>query len=394
MVFTDTSSQEDDNVDGPKVLTPFDHSAMLSPFPTSSPVLGNGKVHLTLLTPSTPSFSTLDFTYPLKLIPSNPHILRPIEPSAESQNLAERSLNLMETNTHIRPATVPLLFLLTYGGGLLPIDRIHLSIALDAHTRLTIATQGSTKIYKSTPATASTSGNIQAEPSTATNLTSTQTLHCTLYSHSSLCYFPHPIQPFASSRYAQVQTFDLHDGASLGLLDWVSEGRRARGESWDFEAWRGRNEVWTVRRQTEGSKQTRKLLIRDSVVLQGKGINRRMEGLGIFGTLILVGPMFQSLADYFITEFAALPRIGGRNWDPEKAIQKLTSRETWRTERQKLERSNGVTWTAAGVRHGRATVVKFGARNVEGAREWLRAMLQEEGGLVKEFGEGAMMGVG
>ena len=173
----------------------------------------------------------------------------------------------------------------------------------------------------------------------------------------------------------------------------MSEGRRARGESWDFEGWRGRNEVWIVGPDKDG-KEKRRLLLRDAVVLEGRGIKSRMEGLGIFGTLILVGPLVQPLAEFFIAEFAALPRIGGRNWDTIKAKPELTPRESWRAERQAKDKSDGVTWTTAKVRGGRAVVVKFGARDVQGAREWLGAMLREEGSVAREFGEGAMMGVG
>lgn len=138
----------------------------------------------------------------------------------------------------------------------------------------------------------------------------------------------------------------------------------------------------------------RRLLLRDSVVLEGRETKRRMEGLGIFGTLILVGPLVESLADYFVAEFAALPRIGGRNWDSGALKPELTQREHWRVERQAKEKEDGVIWTAAKVRGGRAVVVKFGARDVQGAREWLGAMLKEEGSVAREFGDGALMGVG
>ena len=141
-------------------------------------------------------------------------------------------------------------------------------------------------------------------------------------------------------------------------------------------------------------KEKRRLLLRDSVVLEGREIKIRMEGLGIFGTLILVGPLVKSLAEYFVTEFAALPRLGGRNWDSGAVKPELTPREKWRVERQAKEKDDRVVWTAAKDRGGRAGVVKFGAKDVQGAREWLGAMLKEEGSVAREFGEGALMGVG
>ena len=182
----------------------------------------------------------------------------------------------------------------------------------------------------------------------------------------------------------------MHEGASLGLLDWVSEGRRARGESWELGKWRGRNEVWVV---DVGGGERRRLLLRDSVVLSGEGLKTNMENLGVFGTLILVGPLLQRLADFFLAEFGLLPRIGSRNWDEASSEPKLEGRERWRKERQEREKKDGVLWTVAKVRGGRATVVKFGAREVEGGREWLAGMLREEGTVGREFGPGGLMGV-
>jgi len=359
---------------------------MPSPFPASASTPGSGTVHLTLLPPTTPSFTTLTYAYPLKLLPSSPHILQPDSSSADTNPSSK------EPSTHgsprpLTPSTVPLLFLLTYGGGLLPTDHISLTLALSPSTRLTLLTQGSTKIYK--------------PPSPSHPQTSSQTLSCTLHPHSALWYAPHPTQPFAGSYYTQTQKFEVHEGASLGLLDWVSEGRRARGEIWDLGGWRGRNEVWVVdaplevkeNAPTEGRKERKRLLLRDSVILSGEGLKNKMENLGVFGTLILIGPLVQRLADFFLTEFTLLPRIGSRNWGEASSEPKLEGRERWRKERQEREKKDGVLWTVAKVRGGRATVVKFGARDVEGGREWLGGMLREEGTVGREFGPGGLMGV-
>lgn len=181
----------------------------------------------------------------------------------------------------------------------------------------------------------------------------------------------------------------------MGLLDWVSEGRRARGESWELGAWRGRNEVWVVDAPMEGREERKRLLLRDSVILSGEGLKSKMENLGVFGTLILVGPLVQDLADFFISEFNLLPRIGSRYWGAEEGAQPtLEGREKWRKERQGRETRDGVVWTVARVRGERATVVKFGAREVEGGREWLGGMLREEETVGREFGPGGLMGFG
>lgn len=175
------------------------------------------------------------------------------------------------------------------------------------------------------------------------------------------------------------------NGGSVGVVDWVCEGRRARGESWrDVRGWRGGNEVWRVRKDDDG----RKLVLRDNVILGGDDIGGRMEGVGLFGTILLMGPLFESLGGFFLEEFNALPRIGGRDWGDIKA-EEVSGREKRRKERWKAEKEDGVLWTTASVRG--CVLIKFGAREVEGARKWLRWMLNEEGSICREFGDGGLM---
>ncbi|MCJ1453877.1 hypothetical protein MMC28_004226 [Mycoblastus sanguinarius] len=339
---------------------------MPSPFPPTSSTPGHGNIHLCLLPPATPTFSTLTYTYPLKLLPSASHIL-------SSSTPAQSSIEFPSTAPKTPlPTTVPLLFLLTYGGGLVAGDHINLSIRLDAGTRLTITTQGSTKIFR---------------PSTAPSPTTRQDLTVQVAPHAALWLAPDPVQPFAASLYAQTQIFHVEQGGSLGFVDWVSEGRKARGEQWAFGAWRGRNEIWQV--FGEGA-QRKRMLVRDAVILEGKDISGRMDGRGVFGTVILRGPLFASLADFFVEEFKALPRIGGRNWaSAAEPIKELTIKEQWRAKRLDREKEDGVLWTACHVRG--CTVVKFAAKEVEGARWWLGSMLREEGSVARECGDGGLM---
>lgn len=282
---------------------------------------------------------------------------------------------------------MPLLFFLTYGGGLLPHDTISLNLTLDPSTRLTITTQGSTKIFAPAPL-----------PPGSPQPIARQSLHVRIGRNSALWLAPDPIQPFAASAFEQDQVFDVNRGGSLGLVDWVSEGRRARGESWSLRGYNGKNEVWDV--FAEGGSEgcpgenrdgKRRLLLRDAVVLEGAGMKERMDGIGVFGTLLLRGPLFESLATFFVEEFASLPRIGGRDWGFGSAGEKreASKRERWRKDRTKSEKRDGVLWTACRVRG--CAVVKFTAREVEGARAWLGRMLREDGTVARECGEGGLM---
>lgn len=168
----------------------------------------------------------------------------------------------------------------------------------------------------------------------------------------------------------------------MGIVDWVTEGRRSRGESWAFEGWRGKNEIWDV-----GREEKKRMMVRDAVVLEGRDIKGRMDGMGVFGTVILRGPLFKALGDFFVEEFERLPRIGGRNWG--NVAKELTELEKWRAERVRQEKVNEVLWTACHVRG--CTVMKFSAKEVEGVKCWLASILRKEGTIGRECGEGGLM---
>ncbi len=348
--------------------------ALRSPFAPSTSAPGAGTVHLTLLPPSHPVFTALSFSYPLKLVVSAPHHLTPTPSQSPS--------------TSTTPATVPLLFLLTYGGGLVSGDHIALTLTLSPHTRLTIATQGSTKIFP---------------PSSAPPLLTRQDLRARVGAGAALWLAPDACCPFKGSRYKQKQVFevDVAGGGSVGLVDWVGEGRGARGEKWLCEEWRGGNEVWDVGGEEEKRGRRKRLVLRDNIILEGEDIKARVDGLGLFGTVILVGPLLDGLKGFFVEEFKALPRIGAKDWGDgegkvetgishaDAAVTEKERREKWRKQRQVREKNDGLLWTAASIRG--AVVVKFGAREAEGARKWLGAMLREEGTVEREFGPGGLI---
>lgn len=395
------------------------------PFPPSSSSPGKGTIHLTLLPPAIPSFSTLSYTYPLKLLPSTPHILSSPSRTEPQSSVGQNDANLdgssrSTPNVPTRPISVPLVFVVTYGGGLLAGDCIDVNICLDPYTRLTIATQGSTKVYKTPPLSSNDQRKTHAVSETgmisiannpsggyigqkpAPDITSRQDFRVRISTGAGIWLGPDPVQPFAGSQYAQTQTFEVEKGASVGAVDWVTEGRRARNESWAMDAWRGRNEIWgvtAVKPDTTGKDQPmerRILMVRDSVILHPDsvkgGISAIVAGAGVFGTLLLYGTIFTPLSEFFLSEFSSLPRIGGRNWDPDGQSDEkyLSTRQQWRRHRIEKEKLDGVLWTAARVRGG-VTVVKFSATLVEGGRAWLGCMLREEGSVKSEFGDGALM---
>lgn len=331
-----------------------------SPFAPSSSSPGIGNIRVSSLPPRKQILTDLTYQYPLKLIAPDSH-KSPEEPHH----------------------TITLVFLLTYGGGLVGGDKINLRVSLEERTRLVLVTQGSTKIFKS--------------PNIST--VSAQTLDVTIAAGASLCYLPDPTQPFSESVYEQKQTFWIEPdvSSSLCILDWVSEGRRARGESWTLWSWKGKNEVRELTNKDNGRS---RLLLRDALMLgedhaypghPGADIMDKTDGMGCFGTLILYGPTFANLGNFFLEEFKNQPRIGAKVWSDGRA-QKPVSEELKAKERRlQREKDDALLWTAADTRG--FVIVKFSARETDGARQWLGDLVRREGSVEKEFGHQALIGL-
>ncbi len=326
---------------------------MTSPFPKSSSADGEGRIVVRLLPEGVSGLEAFSFQYPLKLITP----MRPLDTKSA------------------------LVFILSYGGGLVGGDQVNLAIDVKPSARLSLATQGHTKIFKS------------ATPDIVTR----QTMRVSIAPDAAVCLLPDPVQPFEASVYEQFQIFRLARNASLCLLDWVTRGRTALGEDWSFVKWVGRNEVWTA---PDDPAVPGRLLVRDSVILDSNRVHPQlpvlrdsMYGVGITGTLVLRGPLMKALGAFFLAEFAALPRLGARDWRSDSTKTEpdasLSPREQWRAERQKKEKEGSLLWSAAEVRG--CVVVKFGAPAVEAARVWIGSMLIQEGSVAQHFGEQALM---
>ncbi|KAI1206284.1 UreD-domain-containing protein [Annulohypoxylon truncatum] len=327
---------------------------MESPFPKSASIPGEGRIVAKLTPNNVSALESMTYQYPLKLI--------------SPASAAEQGSVLV--------------FLLSYGGGIVGGDQINLSIDVQPSARLSIVTQGHTKIFRPT------------QPDTVTR----QNLQVEIKDGAALCLVPDPIQPFEGSVYEQIQTFKLTDDASLCLLDWVTQGRVALGENWSLDRWVGRNEVWST---SDAATSKDRLLVRDNIILDSKNrppgspsLRESMYGQAIMGTLILRGPMTESMGEFFLAEFAALPRIGARDFRSTEAREKdealpQSALESWRARRLDEERDKQILWSAANVRG--CIVVKFGAATVEGARNWIGSMLYQEGSIERHFGEQALM---
>ena len=117
-------------------------------------------------------------------------------------------------------------FTSTFGGGLVSGDDVRLDMTLAPGTTCLLGTQASTKVYRST------------------GLPCRQTLNVTVGTGATCVVAPHPVTCFAEAAYVQRQRFDLHPGASLVLVDWLTSGRHMNGERWVFDSYDSRTDIF------------------------------------------------------------------------------------------------------------------------------------------------------
>jgi urease accessory protein len=172
----------------------------------------------------------------------------------------------------------------SFGGGLVAGDETRLELKVGSQARCFLGTQASTKVYRNPLARAC---GHESE--------------VTLHGESLLVFAPDPVQAFAGSRYRQRQMFNLAGSASLVLLDWLSSGRAACGERWEFDRFESRNDVLIEGRR----------VFMDSLRLESAGqpltSTHRLGRFNCLATLLLLGPMVEPFARQTLQAIATRP---------------------------------------------------------------------------------------
>ena len=112
-------------------------------------------------------------------------------------------------------------FLANFGGGLVDGDRIAIEVDVGEGASALLATQGSTKVYRSARGCS-------------------QDLRARVADRGTLAILPDPVVCFAGAQYSQNIDIALAPGGSLVLLDGYTCGRSARGERWQFTRYASR----------------------------------------------------------------------------------------------------------------------------------------------------------
>lgn len=161
-------------------------------------------------------------------------------------------------------------FTSTFGGGLVAGDTVALNVRAGAGTTCILSTQASTKVYRST-------GGVPC----------VQRLYLGAGDGATCVVAPDPVTCFAGAVYEQRQQFELHAGASLVMIDWITSGRVARGERWAFDRYQTRTDIAVGDRQ----------IFRDALRLDAAegpiAAEHRMGRCDCMGLAVLIGPRLE-----------------------------------------------------------------------------------------------------
>ncbi|KAJ7125706.1 UreD urease accessory protein-domain-containing protein [Mycena crocata] len=270
---------------------------------------GRGRICLALHGPEA-VFSELSSTYPLKLL----------SPRLERAGLA-------------------VVYIISYGGGLVSGDYVSLSVEVGSGASLLLLSQGSTKVFKFRP------GHRAADPNGRLQIT-TQHMDFAVSAGGGLYLLPDPVTCFRSASYNQIQTFHLAPDASLVLLDWVTSGRKSRGEDWVFSRYYSVNEILVG-----GKRVAKDVMLLEHDDDNGRTLANKLDPYSCYATLILYGPHVQGVLSALAAEYARISVF-------------------------KRSEPAGLLWSLS--RFGDSGgVVRIAGRESEGVRRWIGEWLGE-----------------
>lgn len=181
--------------------------------PGSSLPAGHGRIAISTHSKKA-VFTELSSTYPLKLL-----------------------------SPKINADGVAVVYVLSYGGGLVGGDQVSLTVDIKDGARGVLLSQGSTKVFKRRVGTRMASGSSQNQTSGRDRTMTVQTMKYVIGAGSGLFLLPEPVTCFRDASYSQIQHYDLDPTASLVLLDSITAGRQAQGEDWDFSRYYSVNQI-------------------------------------------------------------------------------------------------------------------------------------------------------
>ncbi|KAF9076154.1 UreD-domain-containing protein [Rhodocollybia butyracea] len=190
---------------------------------------------------------------------------------------------------------VAIVYALTYGGGLVAGDCIHLSVKVECGAKLVLLSQGSTKVFKTRlqQRLSSVQRSLDDTPmgTPSQSQITLQKMDFTISSNGALFLLPDPVTCFRSASYNQIQTFHIAKDTSLVLLDWVTSGRKSLGETWVFSRYYSVNEV-----VVEGKRIAKDVMLLEDDASESslsRRLAEKLDPFSCYATLILRGSLVE-----------------------------------------------------------------------------------------------------
>ena len=196
--------------------------------------------------------------------------------------------------------------------------------------------QGFTKVFKVRP-------GAQATPHS--EKTTTQQIRFSVEAGGSLFLLPDPVTCFRDASYRQIQTFDVEQGGSAVVLDWITSGRMATGEEWVMKRYYSLNEV-----RYEGKRIAKDVLLLEDED-KANSLLAKLTPYHCYAMVILCGPQTTSVITSLTAKYSQISVFKQRSPPP-------------------------LIWSITQIDGGGAVVRAAGVRT-EMVKHWLRDALSD-----------------
>jgi len=243
---------------------------------------------------------------------------------------------------------VALVYVLSYGGGLVGGDRIKLSAIVQDGAILVVLSQGSTKVFKTRPG----QGRLARSQAASSDDITSQRLDVEILPQSALLLLPDPVTCFRSAKYDQIQIFRLASDSSAVLLDWITSGRKSIGEDWDFKRYYSLNEVWI-----DGQRVARDALLLEEQenfvkTLQPRTLGDKLAPYSCYATVLMYGSLAEATIRQLASQFADI------------TVFKSSTRPP-------------LLWSFSALCEGKGCILRVAGKETEDVRFWLRDALRD-----------------
>jgi urease accessory protein len=129
-----------------------------------------------------------------------------------------------------------------------------------------------------------------------------QNSHFYVASESALLLLPEPVTCFRDASYNQIQKFEISEGGSVVILDWITSGRISRGEEWEFSRYYSVNDIWH-----DGKRIAKDVTLLDNhlhdVRIPERPLQNKLQPYSCYALLILYGPRVHHIMANLISQY-------------------------------------------------------------------------------------------